>query len=101
MSGGSMNYFSSRLLDEATFREHTPQRRAFAAHLVKIAKALHDIEWVDSCDYGQGDENAAIEACLAPGACLAAAIDEARRVQAELTAEIARASTDSGGAEHG
>jgi hypothetical protein len=94
MSGGSMNYFYQKMEEDAAFREHTPQRRAFAAHLKKVAKALHDIEWVDSSDYGQGDENAAIEACLAPGACLTEAIAGARRVQAELAVEIDRASAN-------
>ena len=30
-----------------------------------VAKAAHDIEWVDSGDYGPGDEVAAIRACRA------------------------------------
>ena len=63
MSGGSMGYLYSKL-EYAEFDEDTPHRKAFAAHLKLVAKALHDIEWVDSCDYGPGDENAAIEACL-------------------------------------
>lgn len=60
-----MNYLYSSVRD-AEFRRDTPQRRAFAAHLELVAKALHDIEWVDSCDYGPGDENAAIMACISP-----------------------------------
>jgi len=91
MSGGSMNYLYSRIENDAEFRTHTPQRRAFKAHLLKVIKALHDIEWVDSGDYGPGDENAAIEACLTPGASLAATIEEAKRVCKELTIEIDRA----------
>lgn len=64
MSGGSMQYLYRRLLDEVDFACDTPERKAFAAHLELVAKALHDIEWVDSGDYGPGDENAAIRACL-------------------------------------
>lgn len=41
-------------------------RLQFAALLNRVAKAAHDIEWVDSADYGPGDELAAIEAALAP-----------------------------------
>jgi hypothetical protein len=59
-----MNYLYSRLEWEADFEQNTPERKAFAEHLKLVAKALHDIEWVDSCDYGPGDENAAILACL-------------------------------------
>ena len=49
MSGGSMNYIGTRLLSE-TFREHTPERMAFAKHLALVAEALTRIEWVDSGD---------------------------------------------------
>ena len=80
MSGGSMNYLYSKLEYEADFEADTPEREAFAEHLKLVAKALHDIEWVDSCDYGAGDENEAIRACLAGGEKLRAAAEEARRV---------------------
>lgn len=45
-----------------------------------VGKALHDIKWVDSSDYGSGDENEAIRACLAGSERLRAAAEEARRV---------------------
>lgn len=64
MSGGSMRYLYSRVLHESDFACDTPEREAFAAHLRLVAQALHDIEWVDSGDFGPGDENAAIRACL-------------------------------------
>jgi len=39
------------------------ERRAWFAKLLrKVAKAMHDIEWVDSSDYGPGSEVAAIDA---------------------------------------
>ena len=63
MSGGSMDYFYFRV-DEVEFPLTTIERRAFRALLSKVAKALHDIEWVDSGDYGTGDETATIRACL-------------------------------------
>ena len=80
MSGGSMNYLFSKLEYEADFETDTPEREAFAEHIKLVAKALHDIEWVDSGDYGSGDENEAIRACLAGGEKLRAAAEEARRV---------------------
>lgn len=91
MSGGSMNYLYSKIEYEASFEENTPERKAFAKHLVKVAKALHDIEWVDSCDYGPGDDAEAIRACLGPAMVLEAAIEEAREVLATLQREIDRA----------
>ena len=63
MSGGSMNHLYCRVRD-VTFKAYTPERQAFVEHLKLVAKALHDIEWVDSGDYGPGRENEAIRACL-------------------------------------
>ena len=91
MSGGSMNYIYSRLEYEATFAEDTPERRAFAKHLKLVAKALHDIEWVDSGDYGPGDENAAIRACLGDAVMLQTTLEMAKEAVATLQAEIDRA----------
>ena len=67
MSGGSYNYAYERVAEMAEELWHTdtdPLRRKFRDHLRLVAKAMHDVEWVDSCDYGEGDEREAIEACL-------------------------------------
>ena len=88
MSGGSMNYLYSKLEYDAIFSTHTPERKAFKAHLAKVAKALHDIEWVDSCDKAPGDENAAIRACLQPDAVLFTLVEQAKDVMAALRAEV-------------
>lgn len=90
MSGGSMNYLYARL-DYAKFDADTPERRAFKRHLALVAKALHDIEWVDSGDSAPGDENAAIRACLSDGAVLEAVIERAHEAHRDLTAELERA----------
>lgn len=90
MSGGSMNYLYSKIEYEANFRQDTPERRAFAKHLDLVIKALHDIEWVDSGDYGPGDENAAIRACLGDAAMLDSVLQQAREAVATLQAEIDR-----------
>jgi hypothetical protein len=90
MSGGSMNYLYSKLECNATFSTHTPERRAFKEHLVKVSKALHDIEWVDSGDYGPGDENAAIRACLSQEQLLESVIEQAEEAMQNLRAEIER-----------
>jgi hypothetical protein len=92
MSGGSMNYIYSRLEYGATFTADTPERQAFAKHLKLVVKALHDIEWVDSGDYGPGDETAAIRACLGGDArMLQATLEMAKEAVATLQAEINRA----------
>ena len=91
MSGGSMNYLFARLDSDADFKEDTPERKAFARHLRLVAKALHDIEWVDSGDYGPGDDSEAIRACLGAGGVLEAAIEAAHEARKALTAELERA----------
>lgn len=91
MSGGSMDYLYARLEYDANFLEDAPERRAFAQHLKLVAKALHDIEWVDSGDYSPGDDSEAIRACLSGGATLAAAIESAREAHASLLAELGKA----------
>jgi hypothetical protein len=91
MSGGSMNYLFSKLEYEATFIQDTPERRAFAKHLKLVAKALHDIEWVDSGDSSPGKETDAILACLCEGEILETVIEEAHEARKALTAALERA----------
>ena len=84
MSGGSYNYAYERialLADE--IQPSTPERRAFKAHLHKVARACQDIEWVDSCDYSKGEETAAILACLQPLDVVATALADLRAAIAE------------------
>ena len=66
MSGGSWDYVYGKVQDTAETLQHSTDalRRAFGNHLILCAKALHDIEWVDSCDYGKGQERPAIEDAL-------------------------------------
>ena len=90
MRGGSMDYLCYKV-EDATFRTDTPERRAFASHLKSVAKALHDIEWVDSGDYDPGYETEAIRACLSDGAVLEAAIEMAHKAHRELTEQLERA----------
>lgn len=62
-----MDYLTYKVGDVASElkdKNNTLLQRAFGAHLEKVAKALHDIEWVWSGDLGEGDEEEAIEAVL-------------------------------------
>lgn len=87
MSGGSLDYVFSRV-DEAAetvlARAENPLQRAFAAHLKKVAVALHDLEWVWSCDYGEGREEAAIKEVVSPSEILSAAVKAAEQARDEL-----------------
>jgi hypothetical protein len=67
MSGGSMDYLYSRV-QGAEFRRNTPERRAFSAHLEKVAEALRAIEWSDSGDSSEDAATRAILKCLEPAA---------------------------------
>lgn len=66
MSGGSWDYCYQNVNEVADRLciSPNPLRRAFGRHVALVAKALHDIEWVDSCDYSEGDEVDAIYAVL-------------------------------------
>lgn len=52
MSGGSWDYFCFNASDVADrlCDEKSPLRRALGEHMRLIAHAMHEIEWVDSCD---------------------------------------------------
>ena len=66
MSGGSYDYVCYKVEEMADQLKNDPSelRRAFAEHLFLVAKAMHDIEWVDSGDYGQDGDVNAINAVL-------------------------------------
>lgn len=98
MSGGSYNYAYSRVEDVADALRRSPDslRRAFATHLELVAKAMHDIEWVDSHNYVPGDEDEAIRAALganADAAQMAELAADLRRLIEEAEAVLARAGT--------
>lgn len=65
MSGGAYEYgyqHINDLVDQIDLR--TPLRQAFVGHLRLIAQACKAIEWVDSGDLSDGDEDAAILAVI-------------------------------------
>lgn len=66
MSGGEYDH-AYRVIEMMAYGlefSGNPLRMAFAELLHRVAKAMHDIEWVDSGDYSKGDEVAAIKAAL-------------------------------------
>lgn len=94
MSGGSLDYVYTKISDAAytiEHRESTPLQRAFAAHLRKVAEALHDLEWVYSGDRIDGDEVEAIRNVITPADELQSALSEAKLAQVALEDCIARA----------
>jgi len=81
MSGGSLEYVYYKVTEAAdSIRDRRePLYQAFAKHLDLVSRALHDVEWVLSGDYGAGDDVEAVRKVLAPGAELAAAIESSER----------------------
>lgn len=91
MSGGSLDYVYRRLEEIAERISGSPLHDAFREHVLSVAKALHDVEWVYSNDYSEGDEEAAIRAVIHPGAELAEATKRAERALADLQAALENA----------
>jgi hypothetical protein len=66
MSGGSWNYVFCKIEDAAfeLKRSECLYRRILGNQMELISKAMHDIEWVDSCDYSKGDEMKALKEAI-------------------------------------
>lgn len=96
MSGGSWDYFYSKLEDVAVRLkcEDTPLRRAFGTHLIACSAALKAIEWSDSGDTEMGSDEALIEAALGKNKdalVLKEAIKSAQQARDELNDALRRA----------
>ena len=67
MSGGSYEYRYlqiDQLADDIKAEDGESERLAFKQFLKDIANVCHDIEWVDSGDYGEGREVESIKSVL-------------------------------------
>ena len=98
MSGGSYNYVYSKIADAADeiclkgncSCTSPALRKAFAKHMRLVAKAMRAIEWNDSGD-GDDREDDLIRACLPKNAELSAAILLAVDAKGQLEQAIAAA----------
>lgn len=97
MSGGSWEYVFHHFDDAANALEsrHQPAlRRALGKKIRLIAKAMHDIEWVDSSDMSAGDEIQAIKDALGEDAEaleLSILISDAKEIINQINKTIAAA----------
>lgn len=87
MSGGSLDYtynqvytVADKILKLSTKQLH----HTFANHLVKVAAALHDLEWELSDDYGEGEADNAILECIDESDVLDHLIHDAQEIKREL-----------------
>ena len=87
MSGGSWDY-AYRTIEDVSRRlmrrESHAIRKAFGELMLRCAQAMHDIEWVDSNDMGDGDEMEAIMKCISPQDLLRVTVVEAVILKGEL-----------------
>jgi len=87
MSGGSLDYVCYKLDDAIEVierRSTTVLQTAFAAHLKDVSKALHDLEWVFSGDYTDGDDVEALRKVVNKEMELEAATNDARTALKQL-----------------
>ena len=64
MSGGHYDYAFIKVSEFAGSLEDAdiiPERERFKELLILVSTAMHDIEWVDSGDYSDGEEIESIE----------------------------------------
>jgi hypothetical protein len=92
MSGGSLDYAFARLNDAISTIQSTARRPlhvAFAKHLTLVSKALHDLEWEWSSDYGDRAADEAIRAVLSGGLPLVEGAKVAQATIREMQRELA------------
>jgi len=92
MSGGCYDYGFRKIYDLAdSILATTPLRKAFKTLLSKVAKACHDIEWVDAGDCETGFENEAIRDCFSSDvntAVLSELLADVKAISEELSTVI-------------
>lgn len=91
MSGGSYDYLYYKIEDagrQLVRAEQPEYRRAFGQLLLKCAAAMHDVEWVDSSDYGPGDDKKAIMQCINPDDILRVSVEHAEAVMDSLVKTV-------------
>lgn len=95
MSGGSWEYLGFRIMEAANrlLDEKCKTRKAFGKHMLLIAEAIHDIEWVDSGDKGRGDDIDSIMKCITPQEVLNCRIEDAKNTITELQNVIDKLNT--------
>ena len=87
MSGGALQYGYGNVEEQASQileRSRVPLHVAFAKHLFKVSKALHDLEWVLSGDTSPGDENKAIMDVITKRDIIDSTLEETKKVLKDL-----------------
>lgn len=86
MSGGSYDYAYAKVEDMARELEkhRDPLRRAFAKHLFAVAKAMYDVEWVDSGDYSPGAEREAVSLVVDRATAMSVLVDALRDIADQM-----------------
>lgn len=96
MSGGSYDYLCWKMDEAARQLQHKGQpayRIAFGNLMRLCAKAMHDVEWVDSGDMGRGDDKESVMKCISHTDVLKVTVEEAKKIKEELE-KLIEMSTD-------
>jgi len=94
MSGGSLDYISGRVEDAANTimqLSKSELHRAFAKHVLLVASALHDLEWILSGDRSSPSEEESIRKVIGPQMILQSVIDDAVEIKKNLDLAIIQA----------
>ena len=94
MSGGSYDYLYYKIEDAGRILSNKSQplyRQAFGHLLIKVAAAMHDVEWVDSGDYCTGDDEKAIMECILPELLMKVSVEQAETIMEQLKQQIKQA----------
>lgn len=93
MTNASDDYLCFKLADLADDmkKDVLSYRRAFAAHLMCVSKAIHAIEFVQSGQNPEGSEREAIQNCINPTFMLRTLVIEADNLRNELKSILKRA----------
>lgn len=89
MSGGSWDYLYLKVEDAANelIADRCAVRRAFGKHLLHVAHAMHEIEWVDSGDKSPPADTDAIRSALGDsldGKVMETLLEDARNLISKL-----------------
>jgi hypothetical protein len=87
MSGGSYDYLCYKIEEAARrlcSKDEPDYRRAFGAHLFKVAEAMHDVEWCDDADMSPGADEKSIMECITKRDCYDQILQEIKEVQDRL-----------------
>jgi|SRR5579872_211732 len=93
MNDKPQDNFFAQIQDEGVHLIDSPvhYRRALGYHLLLIADALHDVEWVDKGHLNPGDDEEAVRIVIEPADILIQAMEMSKQAAEVLQYEMQKA----------